>query len=45
MTATSIATTPTSKSEAFLDSNIWLYAISKESESPDNERKRAIALL
>lgn len=44
MTATSTVTTITSNSGAFLDSNIWLYAISKESENPDNERKRAIAI-
>lgn len=43
MTATSIVTTSISESGTFLDSNIWLYAISKQSENPDNERKQLIA--
>ncbi len=34
----------TSEIEVFLDSNIWLYNISKESENLDNKRKRTIAI-
>lgn len=44
MTATSIVTTTTSEIGMFLNSNIWLYAISKESENPDNDKKRASAI-
>lgn len=44
MTATLSVTTIISESGAFLDSNIWLYAISKESENPDNERRRVSAI-
>ena len=44
MIANSTVTTITSEIEVFLDSNIWLYAISKESENLDKNRKQAIAI-
>ena len=44
MTGSLIVTTINSEGGAFLDSNIWLYAISKESKNLDNERKRTTAI-